>query len=88
MGVVEDQAFEIELSGYGPNENMDVVLFDSAGAPMEGSRGVAGGGFVVFNAPIGLQTLLIHPQYARESLSQIVVAEPAFVHMLKVNFSR
>jgi hypothetical protein len=88
VGLVEDQAFEVELSGYGPNEPEDIVFFDPQGNPIDDKRGVAGGGFVVFNAPMGLQTIIIHPQYSHESLSQIVVAEPSFVHMVKFNFTR
>jgi hypothetical protein len=60
----------------------EIVYFDSAGVRIEGNRGVAGGGFVIFNAPPGLQTVYIHPAQSREVFSQVVVAEPEYVHVI------
>ncbi len=82
VGFVDDQDFDVELTGYGTKERMQIVYFDARGNKVEGRNGVAGGGFVIFNAPIGLQTLYIHPLQSRDTFSQIVVAEPEYVHVL------
>lgn len=82
LGFVDGQDFEVEMTGYGTKETMQIVYFDSKGQVVTGSRGVAGGGFAVFNAPLGLQTVYIHPVNSRESYSQVVVAEPQYVHVV------
>ncbi|NJL23989.1 MAG: hypothetical protein HC902_01570 [Calothrix sp. SM1_5_4] len=44
VGFIDDQDFEIEMTGYAPHEEMHVVYFDREGRPLEGRMGVAGGG--------------------------------------------
>lgn len=87
VGFIEDQSFDVELSGYRPRERMDIVYFDLRGNIVEVPP-TSGGGFAIFNAPAGIQTLIVHPQYSKQVFSQVVVAEPAFVHITKYNFSR
>ncbi len=83
VGFVDDEDFEVELTGYTPQEKMQLVYFDREGRVLPGRKaGIAGGGFVIFNAPLGLQTVYIHPKQSRETFSQIVVAEPEYVHVL------
>ncbi len=82
VGFIDDQDFEVELTGYPPQEQMQILYFDAQGRPLETKTGVAGGGFVIFNAPPGLQTIYIHPTQSRETYSQVVVAEPQYVHVV------
>lgn len=82
VGFIDDQDFEVELTGYGPQEQMQIAYFDADGKFLETKTGVAGGGFVIFNAPMGLQTIYIHPTQSRETYSQVVVAEPQYVHVV------
>lgn len=82
VGFVDGQDFEVEMTGYPGSESMQIVYFDAAGAPVEGRTGVAGGGFAIFNAPPGLQTVYIHPTQSRETFAQVLVAEPEYVHVL------
>ncbi len=82
VGFIDDQDFEVELTGYLPGEQMQILYFDSEGKPLESKTGSAGGGFIVFNAPAGLQTIYIHPTQSRETYSQVVVAEPQYVHVV------
>ena len=82
VGYMDDHDFEVELTGYAPGEAMQIVYFDANGRALDAKTGVAGGGFVIFNAPIGLQTLYIHPMQSRQTFSQIVVAEPEFVQVI------
>lgn len=82
VGFIDDQDFEIELTGYGPHDPMQIVYIDADGKPLNSKTGVAGGGFVIFNAPPGLQTLYIHPTQSRETYAQVVVAEPQYVHVV------
>lgn len=85
VGFVDQTGFTVEMTGYAPGETPRIVYFDAEGQVVPGSSGVAGGGFAIFNAPPGLQTVFIHPTAAREDFSQVVVAEPAFVQVLTWN---
>jgi hypothetical protein len=82
VGFIDDQDFEVELTGYRPGEPMNILYFDAEGKPLETKTGVAGGGFIIFNAPLGLQTIYIHPTQSRETYSQVVVAEPEYIHVV------
>lgn len=82
MGFIDDQDFEVELTGYAPQEQMQILYFDAEGKPLESKTGAAGGGFIIFNAPPGIQTIYIHPTQSRETYSQVVVAEPHYVHVV------
>jgi hypothetical protein len=83
VGFIDDQDFEVELTGYAPGEPMQIAYFDAGGKVMSGAKtGVAGGGFVIFNAPQGLQTVYIHPTQSRQTYAQVVVAEPQYVHVV------
>lgn len=82
VGFIDEQDFEVELTGYRAGEQMNVLYFDGEGRPLETKTGVAGGGFIIFNAPLGLQTIYIHPTQSRETYSQVLVAEPSYVHVV------
>ena len=82
VGLMDDGGYEVELTGYPMGENMQIVYVDSQGRPTESRVGLAGGGFVIFNAPPGLQTLYMHAAGNQQTFSQIVVAEPEFVSVL------
>lgn len=88
VGFIDGQDYEVELTGYPPTERMQVIYFDSKGETIEGTRGVAGGGFAIFNAPAGLQTVYVHPVQSRETYSHVVVAEPQYVHVISWSANR
>lgn len=82
VGFMDEQDFEVELTGYNPGQSSQIIYFDAQGRALESKTGVAGGGFVIYNAPSGLQTLYIHPTQSRETFSQVIVAEPEFVQVV------
>lgn len=82
VGFIDDQDFEVEITGLAPGDQMNILYFDGEGKPLESKTGVAGGGFIIFNAPLGLQTLYIHPTQSRETYSQVVIAEPEYIHVV------
>lgn len=82
VGYIDNQDFEVELTGYAPGETMQIIYFDARGKPLETRTGIAGGGFIIYNAPPGLQTVYVHPVQSRETFSQVVVAEPEFVQVI------
>jgi hypothetical protein len=83
VGFVDDQDFEVDMSGHEGYGKLQVVYFDAQGRPLpEGRTGVAGGGFAILNAPAGMQTVYIYPSQSRETYSQVVVNEPGIVNTL------
>jgi len=83
VGFVERQNYQVELTGTGLYQPLQVIYFDAQGNILEGAnQGVAGGGFIIFNAPVGFQTLYIHPEQGRISHAEVVVAEPGVVHVV------
>lgn len=82
VGFVDSQDFDVEITGYGPQEVPQILYFDRAGKILNARQGVAGGGFIIVNAPLGLQTVYIHPTQSRESYAEVVVAEPEYVHVI------
>lgn len=83
VGMVDDKISEVELTGYANGENMQIYYFDNQGNlfASKAEAGV-GGGFVIFNAPIGLQTIYIQGVGSRETFSQVVIAEPEVVQVI------
>lgn len=83
VGFVDDQDFEVTMSGAQAYQNLQIVYFDAQGRPLPSGRtGIAGGGFAIFNAPAGMQTVYIYPGPSREAYSQVVVNEPGVVNVM------
>ncbi|MGE0527503.1 MAG: hypothetical protein AB7P49_10605, partial [Bdellovibrionales bacterium] len=84
VGFVDDVTFEADITGRQTDEKLDIVYFDAQGQPLESGPAPAGGGFAIFNAPTGLQTVFIQPATpgTATTFSQIVVPEPGFVHVM------
>lgn len=85
VGFIADQAFQVELTGYA-TEVPQIAYFDAQGLLVSGNSGPAGGGFILFNAPLGLQTVSIKPLASNQVFTQTFVAEPEFVHTFKYSF--
>jgi hypothetical protein len=85
IGFIVDQPFQVELTGY-TTETPQIAYFDSQGLLVSGTSGPAGGGFVLFNAPLGLQTVTIKPIASNQTYTQTFVAEPEFLHIFKYSF--
>lgn len=85
MGLVGEQNFEVEMTGYKPGEPITIIYFDAQGKPLPSAKsGVAGGGFVILNAPSDLQTVYVHLSQSHTTFSQVLVAEPDFVHVMRL----
>ena len=82
IGFVDEQDFEVAMTGAVSDEKLSVVYFDRGGRPRDPQTGVAGGGFAVLNAPPGVQTVTVRPTQSLETYSQIVVAEPNLVNVV------
>lgn len=82
VGLIDDAGYQVDLTGYPMNENMQIVYLDHLGRPTDSKVGLQGGGFAIFNAPAGLQTLFLRAPGTHHVFSQVVVAEPEFVTVI------
>jgi hypothetical protein len=65
--------FVVRVEG---DHKVDVVYLDNRGRPLFAEEGVAGGGFVIFNAPADLQTISITTKSSGQVFSQVMVIAP------------
>jgi hypothetical protein len=60
VGFAPDHRFSVDLLGADSLKNLEVVYFNSQGEALPvKSSGIGGGGFAIFNVPLGLQTVQI-----------------------------
>jgi hypothetical protein len=83
VGFVSDESFEVYLAGASRDTSSAVVYFDSAGRRT--LRGVPGGGFVIFNAPAGLQEAVVISDKANKILSKVVPVDENSLSVLSFN---
>lgn len=86
-GFVSDRPFQVSITGETPYFPPTIVYFDQQGRVVKGDTGPSGGGFMIFNAPVGAQTLLIRPLNSDRTYSQVVVAEPRYIDVFKYSFA-
>lgn len=55
------QPYQVSILNSGGVKRTRVVYFDQRGEPMPSEYGIPGGGFIIFNAPEGLQQILVKP---------------------------
>jgi len=82
VGFVDQYDFEVEITGLSQQDQTKIIYFDRYGKLVPGNMGVSGGGFIILNAPLGLQTVYIRPVRSKVGFSQVVVAEPDYVHVM------
>lgn len=59
VGFFGEERFEAYLAGQDKDSPATIVYFDAAGKYVGGKQGVAGGGFIIFNAPYGTHESVI-----------------------------
>lgn len=82
VGFVADD-FEVFLSNNNEYKPENILFFDATGRRVQ--RGVAGGGFVLFNVPYGIQSVVVIPSQSDQIESRITVADPSRISVLQFN---
>jgi hypothetical protein len=84
FGFVPEEDFEVYLSGTGAdnNERARLVYFDSAGKRLEGNKGQAGGGFIIYNITPGAHSLVIIGSKTQKIFTQVIPIDPAKTTMI------
>lgn len=83
VGFKMDDNFTVRLDTRSEGtETPDIVYFDSHGQALFTDEGAAGGGFAIFNVPIGLQTVAISTGSSAAIATEVVVATPEAVNVI------
>ncbi len=83
IGFFDQDDFEVYLDDGLSSQERNIVYFNSVGRGLHQREGVRGGGFVIYNAPLGMRTVTIIPKHGKEYLVRTVVAEPGVLNLLK-----
>ena len=86
IGFVSDQNFQAHLSAIENFSKNNIVYFDSAGNVMNGDSGVLGGGFIIFNVPVGVQSILVLPENGEKISSRVSVVDPNTTSVFNYSF--
>jgi hypothetical protein len=72
VGFFGEENFEAYLAGASKDSGLQIVYFDAAGKVITSSKGQAGGGFVIFNVPIGTQETVVFGSESERIYSKVV----------------
>jgi len=89
VGFVQQTDFEVFMGAGAADKDPNLLYFDSKGHVIgrekgQYAKGVAGGGFVIYNVEPGLQTLTLLPIQGRKIHTQVVVVEPEAVSTMTI----
>lgn len=76
--------FTVQLETRGQDNTADIVYFDNNGLPLFSDEGVAGGGFAIFNVPLGMQTVVINTE-SSAVMTEVIVATPEAANVILPN---
>ena len=84
VGFVPNDDYEIDLPHAPDFDRSQIVFFDSQGMPAH--TGVAGGGFVVFNAPPGSHSVVLLPKKSNVLHTRVTPVDAGTINVLKFEF--
>lgn len=83
VGFVPNESFEVYLAGAIQDKEVVISYFDATGKPT--SKGVAGGGFVIFNVPPGFREAVVISDKSDKVLSRVVPVDESSLSVLSFN---
>lgn len=84
VGFVPGVNYEVSLPHLEEEGEVAVLFFDAQGVPVP--KGVAGGGFIVLNAPPGSHSVTVIPEQGDALQTRLVPVDPGSVNVLKFDF--
>lgn len=82
VGFVKGKNFEVVLDDRESYNLQNIAYFDQNGHLTRGRFGVAGGGFILFNAPPGFRSVNIIPLGSDKVLGRTVISEAAITNVI------
>lgn len=84
VGFLQGDDYEVLLGSGEIDIRSKIIYFDAEGKPVN-TRGVAGGGFVIFDLPPGIHTLTILPEKSKKIVTQTVYVDEFAVQQIRTN---
>ncbi|WP_413289530.1 hypothetical protein [Bdellovibrio sp. HCB337] len=82
VGFFNEESFEVYLAAQAQNSPAYILYFDAAGRVIEGNRGQAGGGFIIFNVPYGTQETVVVGSTSEKVFSKVVPVDMESISVL------
>jgi len=82
IGFVPDEDFEVYLAGNDAIESKQIVYFDMQGRILQNSKGVAGGGFILYNIPTDSHEVVVLGSRTQKIYSRLLPVDPGSLSVL------
>lgn len=82
VGFVPDEDFEVFVAEEPQFDSQSVVYFDMHGKILQGRKGIAGGGFILYNLPSDIQEVVVIGARDNKIQSKVIAVDPSSVSTL------
>jgi hypothetical protein len=82
VGFVPDEDFEVYLAGYDQFPANQIVYFDMQGRILQNRKGIAGGGFILYNVPEDTHEVVILGARTRKMYSRVLPVDSGSISVL------
>lgn len=82
VGFVPDENFEVFLAGYDNFESRFIVYFDMQGRILQNRKGIAGGGFIIYNVPDDVHEVVVMGERSQKMSSRVIPVDPNSLSVL------
>lgn len=82
VGFVPDEDFEVYLAAHDNFDPRLIVYFDMQGRILQNRKGMAGGGFIIYNVPADTQEVVVVGNRSQKIYSQVVPVDPESLSVL------
>lgn len=82
IGFVPDEDFEVFVAEEPHFDSQNIVYFDMHGKILQGRKGIAGGGFILFNLPSDIQEVVVIGSRDNKIQSKVIAVDPASISTL------
>lgn len=82
VGFVPDEDFEVFVAEEPQFDSQSLVYFDMHGKILQGRKGIAGGGFILYNLPSDIQEVVVIGARDNKIQSKVIAVDPSSVSTL------
>jgi hypothetical protein len=82
VGFVPDENFEVYLAGYDKFDSRFIVYFDMQGRILQNRKGIAGGGFIIYNVPDDVHEVVVMGERTQKMSSRVIPVDPSSLSVL------
>lgn len=82
VGFVPDENFEVYLAAHDNFDQRHIVYFDMQGRILQNRKGIAGGGFILYNVPDDVHEVVVVGERTQKIYSRVVPVDPNSLSVL------